>query len=208
MAAFIMFGALGVLAYFLIKRDLWLWKLCGFFIALFLGLVLLSCAIAPLENAYRKWKENAAREAAEKEDARKDQEVKAERDRKIFQREDKLRSFTLKEAPVLWSAYQNLQSEVKVQDQKIEELRNALKDFNRDPEFDADFKRICAMRDEMVGSSRIMKTKIEDAYLAYRKYQATPGRKEYDALRRKLLEDGIQEAEAATRRFNQMKDTK
>jgi len=64
------------------------------------------------------------------------------------------------------------------------------------------------MRDEMIGVKTSLRRKIEDAYLAYRKFEATPSRKEYDALRRKTLEDGIQEAESAARRFTIMRNEK
>ena len=64
------------------------------------------------------------------------------------------------------------------------------------------------MRDEMAESLKTMRTKIEDAYLASCKYEATPGRKEYGELMRKALEDGIQEAEAAAARYERWSKTK
>lgn len=75
----------------------------------------------------------------------------------------------------------------------------------RDPDMDADFRSICAMRNDMAASLNTLRIKIEDAYLASLKYEATPSRMEYDVLRRKLIEDGMQEAEAAARRFNDMR---
>ncbi len=139
--------------------------------------------------------------------ARKDAENEKAKQQAAL-REEKLRSFTLKEAPVLWTTYQNLRAAVESQDKKIVSLRETLKRFNRDPDSDADFKRICSMRDEMIGSLRTMRTKIEDAYLASRKYEATPSRKDYAELRRKLLEDGIQEAESAAKKFTEMRSVK
>lgn len=123
-------------------------------------------------------------------------------------REEKIRAFALKEAPGLWTAYQNLQSEIEVQNQKIVELRKTLADFDLDPESDPDFRHICSLRDDMDGSLKVMRVKMEDAYLASRKYEATPTRADYAELRRKLLEDGLQEAEAASRRYNQMRNAK
>lgn len=61
---------------------------------------------------------------------------------------------------------------------------------------------------ETAESLKTMHAKIEDAYLASRKYEATPSKKEYAELRRKLLEDGLQEAEAAERRFKDMRKAK
>ena len=158
------------------------------------------------EHAERK--EQAARDA-ENARARAEQEArelsaKKEAERKAFQREDKLRAFILKEAPTLWTSYQSLSAGVSNQNAKIDKLRETLKDFGKDPDGDTDFRRICSMRDDMVGSLKSMRIKIEDAYLAARKYEATPSKKEYDELRRKLLEDGVQEAESAQQRFMNM----
>lgn len=159
------------------------------------------------------------REEAEKERLRQREEAearaKAERAQQAREaakraavREDKLRNFALKEAPVLWQTYQNLQAAIISQNEKIEDLRKTLTEFGMSPDSDSDFQRICSLRDEMVGSLKTMHTKIEDAYLASRKYEATPSKKEYAELRRKLLEDGLQEAEAAERRFKEMRNTK
>lgn len=163
------------------------------------------------EEQARERQEREEQAAAEAEDAqaRAEQEArelsaKKEAEQKAFQREDKLRTFILKEAPTLWSAYQSLSAGVTNQNAKIDKFREILKDFGKDPDADADFKRICSMRDDMVGSLKSMRNKIEDAYLASRKYAATPSKKEYDELRRKLLEDGVQEAEAASHRFVNM----
>ena len=159
------------------------------------------------------------REEAERERQRQQEEAvartKAERARQAREaaqrevaKEAKLRNFALKEAPVLWQTYQNLQAAISSQDQKIEDLRKTLTEFDMNPADDPDFQRICSLRDEMIGSLKTMHTKIEDAYLASRKYEATPSRKEYAELRRRLLEDGLQESEAAERRFKDMRNAK
>lgn len=159
------------------------------------------------------------REEAERERQRQQEEAvartKAERARQAREaaqreaaKEAKLRNFALKEAPVLWQTYQNLQAAISSQDQKIEELRKTLTEFDMNPADDPDFQRICSLRDEMIGSLKTMHAKIEDAYLASRKYEATPSRKEYAELRRRLLEDGLQESEAAERRFKDMRNAK
>ncbi len=150
------------------------------------------------EEQAKRAAEQKARELAAKKEAA----------RQAASREEKLRSFTLKEAPVLWTTYQNLQAEIESQDKKINELRGALESFGHNPDTDSDFNRICSMRDEMIASLRTMRAKIEDAYLAARKYEATPSRKDYAELQRKLLEDGIQEAESAAKKFTEMRSEK
>lgn len=162
------------------------------------------------EEAAERESQRVAQEEAERQ-ARENERESAERaraERQLEQREERLRTFTLKEAPVLWRTYQNLQAEIESQNKKIEELRTALESFGRDPDNDSDFGRICEMRDEMAESLKTMRTKIEDAYLASCKYEATPGRKEYGELMRKALEDGIQEAEAAAARYERWSKTK
>lgn len=188
-----------------------------------------SC-VSDLGKTYQDYRDKRAQEVAEKEElgrlaaAEKDAirrreeaeaRAKAERARQAREaaqreaaKEEKLRNFALKEASVLWEAYQNLQAAIVSQNEKIEDLRKTLTEFGMSPDSDSDFQRICSLRDEMVGSLKTMHTKIEDAYLASRKYEATPSKKEYAELRRKLLEDGLQEAEAAERRFKEMRNTK
>ena len=163
-------------------------------------------------EAARRAEESARREAevaARSERERKEREAHAAAEKSAArERESKLRTFALKEAPILWKTYQTLADEIEAQNRRIANLATALKDFDRDPDEDADYIAVSRMRDDMIETRKSMRRKIEDAYLAYRKFQATPGRKEYDELRRKLLEDGIREAEAATRRYWNMAEEK
>jgi len=156
-------------------------------------------------------KEKEAAQKLEDEQKRLATERKAAveaREKAVAERENRLRAFTLREAPSLWESHQALGAQIVSQNKKIDELRKTLLEFDKNPELDSDYKAICTMRDDMVGVKRSLKKKIEDAYIAYCKFQATPSRKEYDELRRKTLEDGIQEAEAATRRFTAMRREK
>lgn len=167
--------------------------------------------IAAKEKAEREACIRAEKEAAESKARMAESKARAakrELERKSTLKEEKLRSFTLREAPVLWKTYQNLQAEIEAQNGKIASLRKDLLEFDLDPNTDEDFKRICAMRDEMIVSLKTMRTKIEAAYLASRKYEATPGKKEYGELMRKALEDGIQEADAAASRYRSLSQTK
>ena len=142
-------------------------------------------------NAERMQKEEAARIA----EAKRQQAAK----------DDKIRTFALKEAPKVWSVYQSLQSEIDVQNGKIEELRKTLEEFDKSPEQDADFIRICALQDDMIRSRKALRVKLEDAYIAAMKYEASPSRKDYQELHKKALDDGILEADAALARFKEMR---
>ena len=206
---------------------------CGCVVAGFVLLIIfswVSSCVSDKWRSYQSYKDKRAQEVAEKEElgrlaaAEKDAirrreeaeaQAKAERARQVREaaqretvKESKLRNFALLEAPALWQTYQNLKAAISSQDEKIVDLRKTLTEFDMDPDSDSDFQRICSLRDEMVGSLKTMHTKIEDAYLASRKYEATPSKKEYAELRRKLLEDGLQEAESAERRFKEMRNKK
>lgn len=132
----------------------------------------------------------------------------AEAKRRQKAKDEKIQDFALKEAPKVWEVYQSLKSEIDVQNEKIEELRKSLESFGRSPEQDTDFVRICALRDEMKRSSEALRTKLEDAYIAAKKYEAAPSRKDYQELHKKALEDGVLEADSASARFKEMRRNK
>ena len=145
----------------------------------------------------RRLKEEAARQAEE-----------TARERARQDREARLRDFAAKEIPALLKVYQDLQGAIVEQNKRIVDLEKTLKTFEKEPRQDADYMRICSMRDEMVVARGSMHAKIEDAYIAYCKFKATPNRKDYDELYRKTLEDGIKAAEVAAKRFDEMRSMK
>ena len=159
------------------------------------------------EKARQEEQENAkivamARIAEEK---RQKAIAEAEAKRRQEAKDEKIQTFALKDAPKVWAVYQALHSEINVQNGKIEELRKALVTFGKEPDQDSDFKRICALRDDMIRSRTVLRAKLEDAYIAARKYEASPSRKEYQELHKKAIEDGIQEADAAASKFKEMR---
>lgn len=129
-------------------------------------------------------------------------------DVKSTSREEELRTFVLKESPTLWKTYQELQAELAEQTQKIEKLRETFIDFGRDPVSDLNLNSICATRDEMSETLQKLYLKIEDLFLASKKYEAMLSKSEYDSLRKRLMEDGIQAAEDAKNKFNEMRMNK
>ena len=50
--------------------------------------------------------------------------------------------------------------------------------------------------------------KLEDAYIAAKKYEASPSRKDYQETMKRALEDGIQSAAMATERYKAMTNQK
>ena len=182
---------------------------------LFFGLPLLVAIITisklayhDIEASHNAWSQEKARQ----EEVRKNQEIEnkriAEAKSRQEAKEEKIRTFALQDAPKVWTVYQSLRSEIDMQSRKIEELRKTLIAFDRQPEQDEDFKRICTLRDEMVRSKIALYTKLEDAYIAACKFSATPGRTEYEHLHKKTLEEGMREAEAAEEKFKEMRLSK
>lgn len=144
----------------------------------------------------RQREETARREAAQqREAAAMREEAKA----------DKLRTFALRDAPVIWEAHEQLKAAIVEQDARIKDLAATLKEFDKNPEIDSDYLAICAARGEMETSLKGIRRKLEEAYLAYCRFKATPSHKEYEELMRKALDDGMQAADAATLKFEQMK---
>jgi len=143
-------------------------------------------------------------EAAAEARRRQAEQIAAQKKRQEA-KDEKIRAFALKEAPDVWSVYQMLRSEIDVQSNRISQLRKTLETFGKNPEADEDFKRICSMREEMIATRSALRKRLEDAYIAKCKFEATPGRREYEEQHRKALEDGIREAIEATNRFNEMR---
>lgn len=115
-----------------------------------------------------------------------------------------LREFAVKEAPTIWRAIQEVQGEIEHVDENLSRLKSDLVDFNRDPARDPDYIAIGQRRKEMQTSLNKMWESLENAYFAYMKFRATPGKKEYSEVMKKALEVGIREAEMAEKRFRKM----
>ena len=117
---------------------------------------------------------------------------------------DALRTFALQESPSLWQTVQALKAESESRRAGLASLKKDLEEFGRNPEVDKDYIALKESCNGIEDSLCVVYGKIESAYIAYRKYQATPGKKEYDNIMRHALEDGIQEADAASRRYKMM----
>lgn len=189
---------------------------CILIIAVYVILVILITVVGCIKDEFSAWRDKRARQTEQAKAKKKMEERIAEEKRQkakakaILQlrqktKDEKVQAFALKDAPKIWSVYQTLISEIDAQDNKIKELRNALATFGRIPEQDEDFNRICSLRDEMIRSRKALRAKLEDAYIAAKKYEAAPSRKDYQELLKKALEDGILEADAASARFKEMR---
>lgn len=118
---------------------------------------------------------------------------------------EKIKAFALKEMPSAWRTYQSMQSEIDVQNGKIDDLSNALRSFDRNPERDEDFLRIRGLRDTMVQTRDTLWKRLEEAYLAAKKFETAPTSRNNEELLKKALEEGISEADAAAKMFKEMR---
>ena len=115
-----------------------------------------------------------------------------------------LRAFALQESPKLWQTVQALRAEHDTRTAALARLRTELVDFGRNPDDDQDYVALKTANDGLLESLSAIYAKIEDAYIAYKKFLATPGNKAYNDMMRKVLNDGMNEASAAESRFMRM----
>lgn len=152
-------------------------------------------------------------EAAEAESLRRQKEAEAEslrrqKEAKEAENFEKLKTFALNHAPSIWETYQKLGSEIDIQIERNAKLRDTMAIFGRDAGSDKDYLACEAWVEEMRKTRGELLKRLEEAYFAKRKADATPGQADVEAFWKKAQEDGIQEAEAAERRFREMTEQK
>lgn len=115
-----------------------------------------------------------------------------------------LQDFALKESPQIHATIQMLRAEMTDSGNKLKKLRADLLEFDRNPDTDDDYKALVAGLKELRHAYDAIFDKLEDAYIAAKKYEASPSRKDYQQMMKRALEDGIQDANMATERYKAM----
>ena len=115
-----------------------------------------------------------------------------------------LSDFAMKESPKIWQTIQTMRAEIMQSGTKIKRLRDDLLEFDRDPDTDDDYKALVAGLQELKRAYDAIFDKLEDAYIAAKKYEASPSRKDYQDTMKRALEDGVQDANMATERYKAM----
>ena len=115
-----------------------------------------------------------------------------------------LRMFALQEAPQLWQTVQSLRGEIVSRNKAMTQLAAELREFDRKPEDDTTYRELQVGREQIACTLDNVYQKLENAYIAYKKFQATPGRKEYADAMNRALEDGIHEADVTARLYRVM----
>lgn len=115
-----------------------------------------------------------------------------------------LSDFAMEESPKIWQTIQSMRGEIAQSGAKIKRLRADLLEFDRDPDTDEDYKALVAGLQDLKRAYNAIFDKLEDAYIAAKKYEASPSCKDYQDTMKRALEDGIQDANMATERYNAM----
>ena len=115
-----------------------------------------------------------------------------------------LHDFAMKESPKIWQTIQAMRAEMTTSSAKLKSLREELQLFNRNPDADEDYNSLVAGLKELRRAYDAIFDKLEDAYIAAKKYEASPSCKDYQQTMKRALEDGIQDANMATERYKAM----
>ena len=115
-----------------------------------------------------------------------------------------LQDFAQKESPKIWQTIQSMRAEIATSGDKIRSLREELQLFDRNPDTDEDYNALVSGLRELHRAYNAIFDKLEDAYIAAKKYEASPSRKDYQDMMKRALEDGIQDANMATERYKAM----
>lgn len=124
----------------------------------------------------------------------------------VDRREDELRSFALKESPRIWATIQYLRAEMEVQDERIEQVKQASRGRGIPYRNDPEFIHACRLRNKLVRSLRVVEDKLAEALIAQKEYRATPLQTEFERTMRKALEDGLVEASLVRKQYEEMKN--
>ena len=115
-----------------------------------------------------------------------------------------LQDFAMRESPRIWQTIQALRGEMDDSGARLKQLRADLQEFGRNPDSDDDYKALATGREELRHAIDTIFDKLEDAYIASKKFEASPSRKGYQDMMKRALEDGIQDANMATERYKAM----
>ena len=92
--------------------------------------------------------------------------------------------------------------------QKTESDGSDFLEFGRNPDTDEDYRTIVTAHEQLCRAYDTIFDRLEDAYIAAKKYEAYPSRKDYQDTMKRAIEDGIQEANFASKRYKTMSKQK
>lgn len=105
-----------------------------------------------------------------------------------------LQEFAQKESPEVWRTIQSLRGEMSKSARNLKRLRDQLIEFDRNPDLDEDYKDLRFGLQDLRRAYDAIYDNLEDAYIAAKKFEASPSRKDYQDTMKKAFEDGVQNA--------------
>jgi archaellum component FlaC len=133
------------------------------------------------ETARLKAEEESARQLKER------TEKVAQIEEQVKKYEDRLQSFSVKEAPSVWQTRQYFMAEVETLDEKIESIKETYSQSGGNYEKDESLMQLCKIRNKLVRRIRRLEDKLVDAMLASQKFVANPDNQTYGAEAQKSL---------------------
>ena len=119
-----------------------------------------------------------------------------------------LQDFAIKESPETWLIVQSMRAEISINGTKLKQLRSELLEFDRNPDEDEGYKSLENGLRELRQAYDALLDRLEEAYIASKKFEASPSRKDYQDVMKHAIENGIQEATMATERYKVMSQQK
>lgn len=104
----------------------------------------------------------------------------------------------------MWHAIQSMRAEISTTSAKLEQLRAEFLEFDRDPYADEGYMSLESGLNELRFAYDALLDRLEDAYIASKKFEASPSRKDYQEIMKRALENGIRDATMATERYKAM----
>ncbi|HAS82993.1 MAG TPA: hypothetical protein DCS43_10070 [Verrucomicrobia bacterium] len=120
--------------------------------------------------------------------------------------EEKLRQFAISRTPELWRVLQQLRSLHKDTSEQLLKLQSALESVGRDADQDLDYQRFGRKRNELGMLIRKLENELENAYIAYVKFETAPHDAVFSNQVAVAYQSGMATAREATARFNELKD--
>lgn len=140
-----------------------------------------------------------ARRAAE--EAKRQAQAEAREQAQPRLREELLKDFTLQHAPAAWRTLQALRAEAQTQREQLEAFKADMRIFGLQVSTDENVQQLQAQLAETERRRDGLYEKLVEALLAERKAAAAIGRRGYERLRQRALEEGERRAEEAQRAF-------
>ena len=105
-----------------------------------------------------------------------------------------LQDFAQKESPEVWRTIQSLRGKMAESARNLKRLRDQLIEFDRNPDLDEDYKALRFSLQDLRRAYDVTYDNLENAYIAAKKFEASPSRREYQDMMKKAFEDGVQNA--------------